>query len=212
MILPVETPRKRPRYVKRAQNMPKTVEISRVSRRLKGEAPEEIMELDDLLDQNDRIRQVEHMEEARTHNEQAKKEIDQLGDSIMSIGTTIWDLGELYTGKGRSKYWSNRSCRYKHPYPIGFRATKNHFGNDYGMLIEKGPEGEGPVFTVQINGTGTIFKGATPTGPWTEACKRSKSQGTRVSGPLFHGFSDLITMSLIQNMKGYELASEPEED
>ncbi|KAL0083373.1 hypothetical protein F4703DRAFT_1905172 [Phycomyces blakesleeanus] len=103
-------------------------------------------------------------------------------------------------------------CRYRHPYPIGFRATKAHFGNDYAMVIEKGPDGEGPVFTVQVNGTGTVFKGATPTGPWTEACKRSKSQGTRVSGPLFHGFSDLITMSLIQSLDGYDLASEPENE
>lgn len=32
---------------------------------------------------------------------------------IVSIGTTIWSLGELYTGKGRSKYWSGRGVCMK---------------------------------------------------------------------------------------------------
>ncbi|KAI8145209.1 hypothetical protein BJV82DRAFT_51270 [Fennellomyces sp. T-0311] len=119
--------------------------------------------------------------------------------SAVSIGTTIWELGRIYTEEGRSKYWSGRGvgvkeqirdkclktikkCRYKHPYPIGFRATKSHFGNEYTMTIEKGDEG--PVFKVQVNSSKTIYSGATPTAPWTEACKKSKSQGTRVSGPL----------------------------
>lgn len=71
------------------------------------------------------------------------------------------------------------------------------------MTISRGENG--PIFTViaadnmaktgsihfnplgtQVEGerSGKVFKGATPTAPWTEACKRSKSQGTRVSGPL----------------------------
>ncbi|KAF7732536.1 hypothetical protein EC973_003283 [Apophysomyces ossiformis] len=78
------------------------------------------------------------------------------------------------------------------------------------MSIEEGPPGEGPVFKVQVNSSGTVFQGMTPTAPWTDACKRSNSQGTRVSGPLFYGFSDLITMKLIENMNGYEMASKPE--
>ncbi|KAI7891037.1 uncharacterized protein EV154DRAFT_421120, partial [Mucor mucedo] len=101
-------------------------------------------------------------------------------------------------------------CKYKHPYPIGYRATKSHFGNDYTMGISAGAEGQAPVFTVQHKST--IWTGNTPTAPWTEACIKSKSSSTRVSGPLFYGFSDSITMKLIENLDGYNESSLPEED
>ena len=92
---------------------------------------------------------------------------------------------------------------FRHPYPIGYKASKLAFDEVYTMTISKGENG--PIFTVitaermaktdsfhfnpvgtQVEGerSGKVFKGATPTAPWTEACKRSKSQGTRVSGPL----------------------------
>lgn len=77
---------------------------------------------------------------------------------------------------------SNLQCKYKHPYPIGYRATKSHFGNDYTMGISKGADGQPPIFTVQLNST--TWTGNTPTAPWTEACIKSKSSTTRVSGPL----------------------------
>ncbi|KAI9306021.1 hypothetical protein BJ944DRAFT_57459 [Cunninghamella echinulata] len=119
-------------------------------------------------------------------------------------------MGKIYTGKDRSKYWSNHACRYKHPYPVGYRATKSHFGNDYTMTISEGPDGEGPIFSVQVNNSNLIFKGSTPTAPWTTACIKSKSQGTRVSGPLFYGFSDLITMKLIEELDDYDKSKDPE--
>ncbi|KAH8552964.1 hypothetical protein BGW37DRAFT_423040 [Umbelopsis sp. PMI_123] len=101
-------------------------------------------------------------------------------------------------------------CMFRHPYPIGYKASKLAFDETYTMTISKGENG--PIFTVSTSGK--IFRGATPTAPWTEACKRSKSQGTRVSGPLFYGFSDAITMKLLEEMEGYAEASrpEPEED
>ncbi|KAI8340245.1 hypothetical protein BC941DRAFT_338529, partial [Chlamydoabsidia padenii] len=98
-------------------------------------------------------------------------------------------------------------CKFKHPYPIGYRATKAHFGNQYTMTISEGENG--PLFSVQVNSSQT-FTGATPTAPWTTACLKSKSQGTRVSGPLFYGFSDLITMRLIEELENYDKAAEPE--
>ncbi|KAI9248742.1 hypothetical protein BY458DRAFT_445630, partial [Sporodiniella umbellata] len=92
-------------------------------------------------------------------------------------------------------------CKYKHPYPIGFKATKAHFGNVYDMEISLGTDGE-PIFSVQVGST--VFTGKTPTAPWTEACIKSRYPSTRVSGPLFFGFSDPITMAMIKRMKGYE--------
>ncbi|KAG0749443.1 hypothetical protein G6F57_002255 [Rhizopus arrhizus] len=188
---------------------PKPKAPVRLSRRIRGQTPEEITDLSEVVDENDRVRQLEI----------AEKEIEQEDTlslsknihvplTLRSIGTTIWSLGELNTGKGRSKAWSSRGCKYKHPYPIGYRATKSHFGNDYTMGITLSAEGE-PNFTVQINST--TFNGKTPTAPWTEACIRSRSSSTRVSGPLFFGFSDPVTMHLIEKMEGYKEASLPED-
>ncbi|KAI8377795.1 uncharacterized protein BYT42DRAFT_357856 [Radiomyces spectabilis] len=174
--------------------------------------PEKIAELEEVLDANDRTRQVAvnviSELQVEPKNEPVLPDDIHVPLTLASIGTTIWSLGELYVGEGRKKYWSTRGCKYKHPYPIGYKATKSHFGNNYTMTITKGDNG--PVFSVQVNQSSTIFTGPTPTAPWTEACKKSKSQNTRVSGPLFYGFSDILTMHLIERMEGYDLACQPE--
>ncbi|KAL1928644.1 hypothetical protein VTP01DRAFT_2430 [Rhizomucor pusillus] len=210
-------PKKKARHAYKRPTAEVPAGPTRMSRRLKGEAPDDTVDLESILDQNDKMRQVAL---EKVHSAAPKDAIEKryapdsisVPLSLASIGTTIWELGELYTGPGRSKYWSGRGCRYKHPYPVGYKATKSHFGNQYTMEILKGEEGQGPVFKVTVNSSKTCFTGATPTAPWTEACKKSKSQGTRVSGPLFYGFSDLITMQLIENMDGYEETSKPEEE
>ncbi|KAI8579908.1 hypothetical protein K450DRAFT_239682 [Umbelopsis ramanniana AG] len=171
----------------------------RVSRRLLGQAPEDISDLESLLDDNDRLRNVDVPErrvivDATTGVWRGKKQhTGYLAEipvpkcvstpvTLASIGTTIWELGELETGEQRRKYWSGRGCMFRHPYPIGYKASKLAFDEVYTMTISKGETG--PIFTVEGERSGKVFKGATPTAPWTEACKRSKSQGTRVSGPL----------------------------
>ncbi|KAI9336044.1 hypothetical protein BD770DRAFT_401856 [Pilaira anomala] len=195
----------RTKNYKRTYSKPPKVP-TRTSRRSRGESPEDYSELSEIVDDNDRVRQLEIVEKRK---EEEQIIISNLPEEIhvpvtlRSIGTTIWALGELNTGKGRSKAWSSRGCKYKHPYPIGYRATKSHFGNDYTMGILAGEDG--PVFTVQHKSI--TWSGNTPTAPWTEACIRSKSSSTRVSGPLFYGFSDPITMKLIENMEGYEKTS-----
>ncbi|KAF9582595.1 hypothetical protein BGW38_010995 [Lunasporangiospora selenospora] len=122
--------------------------------------------------------------------------------TLGSIGTTIWEVGSLYKGKeNRRKYWSGNGSLYKHPYPIGFKAEKFHFRERYMMHIEEGSEG--PIFIVESSG-GKRFEGATPTQPWTKACLASYSRGTRISGPLFFGFSDPITQKMIEELEGYQ--------
>jgi hypothetical protein len=44
--------------------------------------------------------------------------------------------------------------------------------------------------------TGEVFTGTSPTHPWTAMCL-AKGTGTRISGPLFYGFSDPITQQAI---------------
>ncbi|KAI8889467.1 hypothetical protein K501DRAFT_208490 [Backusella circina FSU 941] len=206
-----EKKRRRYKYIKAPSTAPTP---TRLSRRLRGEIPEDITELEDLVDDNDRIRQQEMAQvksEKTKYEEMLTSSIDSVSVpvTLRSIGTTIWSLGKLNTDTGRSKSWSSRGCRYKHPYPIGYEATKSHFGNDYTMKILAGEAGEPPLFTVQVGST--IFKGNTPTAPWTEACIKSKSSSTRVSGPLFYGFSDPLTMRLIEEMEGYEKTLLPED-
>ncbi|KAF9437191.1 hypothetical protein BGZ76_001650 [Entomortierella beljakovae] len=122
--------------------------------------------------------------------------------TLGSIATTIWDIGELYKGKeNRLKYWSGKGSMFRHPYPVGYRAEKHVFRERYTMHIKEGPEG--PLFVVEsINGK--VFEGTSPTLPWTKVCLDSYSKGTRISGPLFFGFSDPITQKMIQDLEGYQ--------
>lgn len=69
------------------------------------------------------------------------------------------------------------------------------------MHIKEGQQG--PIFIVESE-TGKVFEGASPTHPWTQACLASYSKGTRISGPLFFGFSDPITQKMIEDLEGYQ--------
>ncbi|KAK3818454.1 MAG: hypothetical protein J3Q66DRAFT_312261 [Benniella sp.] len=134
--------------------------------------------------------------------------------TLGSIGTTIWDMGKIYKGKeNRLKYWSGKGSLFRHPYPIGYRAEKHHFRERYMMHIKEGPHG--PIFVVESS-TGKVFEGSSPTLPWTKACLASYSKGTRISGPLFFGFSDPITQKMIEELDGYQtweaVAAEVEEE
>ena len=70
------------------------------------------------------------------------------------------------------------------------------------MFIEAGLTG--PIFRVQDDASGKFWEGDSPTFPWTEACLVSNSPGTRISGPLFFGFSDPITQKAISSMMNDE--------
>jgi hypothetical protein len=90
---------------------------------------------------------------------------------------------------------------FKHPYPIGYRAEKFYFRERYMMHIKEGPDG--PIFIVE-SASGRVFEGSSPTLPWTKVCLASSSKGTRISGPLFFGFSDPITQKMIESLDGYQ--------
>ncbi|RUS18469.1 hypothetical protein BC937DRAFT_88739 [Endogone sp. FLAS-F59071] len=215
---------KKKRVYPKVNERPISSTVSRTSRRLKGEAPVAMPSLDDVINEHDQpILDLTPSIAADTphHDKRAlwkgKKqttgilEAYEVPDHIVmpltlgSIGTTIWNTGSLITGENRKRYWSGRGCLYKHPYPVGYRATKRHFNQNYTMTISEGVTG--PVFTVTAE-NGQSWHGPTPTAPWTEACKKSHSTGTRVSGPLFFGFSDPITLKLIENLPGYALAAD----
>jgi hypothetical protein len=57
----------------------------------------------------------------------------------------------------------------------------------------------GPRFRVTDDRSGETFEGESPTKPWTGVCV-SKRLGTRISGPLFFGFSDPMTMRALATL------------
>jgi hypothetical protein len=54
----------------------------------------------------------------------------------------------------------------------------------------------GPEFIVIDISSGRVFRGHSPTKPWTDVCLAHRT-GQRISGPLFFGFSDLTVQEAI---------------
>ena len=111
--------------------------------------------------------------------------------TLRSIGVTVHALGDVHRGAFAGRYWSSPGCLFHHAYPVGYVATKHHFGEPWRMTVETGEVG--PVFRVTNVRTGRTFVGPSPTKPWTAVCESIKTR-TRISGPLFFGFSDPLTM------------------
>lgn len=128
-------------------------------------------------------------------------------------GVTVWNLGEIHRGDFQHRYWSSSGCLYHHAYPVGYAATKAEWNRTFLCTIAKGEFG--PVFTVSevadadlarlasggAEGSSAVayrasYAGATPTKPWTSACV-ARNTGRRISGPLYFGFSDPVTMLAI---------------
>ncbi|KAJ1674771.1 hypothetical protein EV182_002595 [Spiromyces aspiralis] len=108
--------------------------------------------------------------------------------TLVSIGTTILEIGRI--------------CMYHHPYPVGYKAQKRHFDRLFCMEIEKGEHG--PIFIVSTENGNRRWSGDTPTKPWTKVCIALCNNKTRISGPLFFGFSDPITQRMIERLEGYQ--------
>lgn len=117
--------------------------------------------------------------------------------SLASIGVTVLNLGKVHRGAFAPRYWSSKGCLFHHAYPVGYRARKVHFDRSWVMTIEAGEFG--PVFRVTDEQTGETFDGPSPTKPWTAVCV-SKRLKTRISGPLFFGFSDVVTMRALATL------------
>ena len=111
--------------------------------------------------------------------------------TLRSIGVTVHALGDVHRGAFAGRYWSSPGCLFHHAYPVGYVATKHHFGQPWRMTIEAGEVG--PVFRVTNERTNRTFAGPSPTKPWTAVCESIKTR-TRISGPLFFGFSDPVTV------------------
>ena len=117
--------------------------------------------------------------------------------SLASIGVTVLDLGVVHRAAFAPRYWSSKGCLYHHAYPVGYRASKTHFGRSWTMTIDAGEVG--PIFRVVDDASGAVFEGVTPTKPWTAVCESMRTK-TRISGPLFFGFSDPVTMRALAEL------------
>ncbi|KAJ3257347.1 hypothetical protein HK103_004567 [Boothiomyces macroporosus] len=119
--------------------------------------------------------------------------------TLLSIQVTVWNLGKLVDDP---RYWSSAACQYRHPYPIGYTCSKYHFGREWIMTITESEEG--PLF--HVIGEKKVYTGYSPTSPWTDICidLQSKVGKTRISGPLFFGFSDPKMIRIIECMQDFE--------
>ena len=186
----------------------KAVAPSRTSKRIRGETPEKFdasslastsVANRELLGAEDDDQVVVVGRRGRPRSQLVLPEHDiKAPFTLRSIGVTVWSLGEIYRGEWKNKFWSSTGCLYHHAYPVGYKATKRHFNRSYTMWIEAGDRG--PVFFVREEGPNPlVFKGESPTKPWTKICVHKKL-GTRISGPLHFGFSDPCTQSAIAKM------------
>ena len=117
--------------------------------------------------------------------------------TLASLRVSVLDLGAIHRGPFPQNYWSSRGCIYHHPFPVGYRARKTHFGREWEMRIDAGECG--PSFVVTDVATGESHAGDSPTQPWTKVCVK-KGLGTRISGPQFFGFSDPVTMRALSTL------------
>ena len=117
--------------------------------------------------------------------------------TLASLRVSVLDLGAIHRGPFPQNYWSSRGCIYHHPFPVGYRARKTHFGREWEMRIDAGECG--PSFVVTDVATGELHAGDSPTQPWTKVCVK-KGLGTRISGPQFFGFSDPVTMRALSTL------------
>lgn len=123
--------------------------------------------------------------------------------TLLSIGVTVQKLGQLVIRPDNPlterKWFSSRLAMYAHPFPEGYHATKMHWNRLWHMHIEMDPNGGGPMFIVRSDDGKETYRRHTPSHAWMDACLNSHAPGTRISGPLFYGFSDPWLQYVIQS-------------
>jgi hypothetical protein len=122
--------------------------------------------------------------------------------TLLSIGVTVQNLGQLVVQPNEPfaerRWFSSRLAMYAHPLPRGYHATKMHWNRLWHMHIEADAGSEGPIFIVRSDDGKECYQRHTPSHAWMDACLNSHAPGTRISGPLFYGFSDPWLQRVIQ--------------
>ncbi|CAJ0646402.1 9830_t:CDS:2 [Entrophospora sp. SA101] len=117
---------------------------------------------------------------------------------LPSTTTTVISIGTYHKSP---TWWSNPGSLYHHPIPINYKATRIEWNKIFEMTIEEDQNTGNPLFRVTAKGTNSTFIGSTPTKPWTSVCvSYKKSRATRISGPLYFGFSDVLLQKLLTKM------------
>ncbi|GJQ10643.1 hypothetical protein GpartN1_g2434.t1 [Galdieria partita] len=210
--------------VKRTKDT-KVLVPSRKSKRLAGEVPTENIEPLKVSERGlkDDIAHSEETQDNETYHyspsvDSYVPENISTPYTLKSIKTTVYHLGKHVGVEDplAFQFLSHDSCKFKHPYPIGYRATKREFGRIWLMGIER-LENASPMFFIQpleehqeeellqgkqIPKSEKAYTGYAPTWPWTQACLKSKSPGRRISGPLYFGFSDPLNVCKVMSLEG----------
>eukprot|EP00761_Pharyngomonas_kirbyi_P013454 gb/GECH01013483.1/.p1 GENE.gb/GECH01013483.1/~~gb/GECH01013483.1/.p1 ORF type:complete len:1109 (+),score=258.13 gb/GECH01013483.1/:1-3327(+) len=109
----------------------------------------------------------------------------------------VKNLGYRYTGIHEEKYWRKLKGVRSHPFPVGYSAIRKWGGSDYQMKVIEGRQG--PIFEVIDLENNYSYKGNSCTKPWTELCKQKKNK-TRISGPLWFGFTDETLIRILKSL------------
>ncbi|XP_078178252.1 DNA binding protein [Carex rostrata] len=118
----------------------------------------------------------------------------------------IVSIGALYRGHWEKKYWSSSRAKDRYPYPVGYRAVRNHAGTRCQMEIREGPKG--PLFLVQL-ADGESCSGLTPDLAWKIFQKKTSPKainwnGRRLSsnidGSELFGFKNKVVQRLLREL------------
>ncbi|KAK4536487.1 hypothetical protein CDCA_CDCA08G2512 [Cyanidium caldarium] len=132
--------------------------------------------------------------------------------TLWSIGVTVHALGELVCLPDdpvtERKWFSSKLAMFAHPFPCGYHASKEHWHRRWHMHIRRDTaRGGGPTFTVRSEDGCECYTRHTPSHAWMDACLASHAPGTRISGPLFYGFSDPWLQRVIQRQLAQRAAT-----
>ncbi|KAK1413720.1 hypothetical protein QVD17_35498 [Tagetes erecta] len=124
-----------------------------------------------------------------------------------SDGLEIASIGNLYEGPWEKKYWSSSRGKDRHPYPVGYVASREYNGNTYKMAIFEGLKG--PEFMISST-DGQSCSGQTPDIAWEGFQKKScvrikfwrgKRFSCKIDGAELFGFKNPQVMRLLRGLK-----------
>ncbi|XP_010477867.1 PREDICTED: uncharacterized protein LOC104756910 [Camelina sativa] len=118
----------------------------------------------------------------------------------------IVSVGALYSGSSwDKKYWSSSRGKDRFPYPVGYKAVRDHNGNTYYMEIEEGAKG--PLFLIRY--LDESWTGQTPDIAWGKFQKtgfshlkiwHGKRFACKMNGMEFFGFKNPLVQRLLREL------------
>ncbi|KFK28994.1 hypothetical protein AALP_AA7G075200 [Arabis alpina] len=117
----------------------------------------------------------------------------------------IISIGTLYSGSWDKKYWSSSRGKDRFPFPVGYRAFRDHNGNACYIEIEEGAKG--PLFLIRY--LDESWSGQSPDIAWRKFQKtgfsnlkiwHGKRFTCKMNGLEFFGFKNPLVQRLLREL------------